>query len=549
MNLTLKVRDFSKKQLILGELTKLSISYNNPEPEGSNFLFKCLIKNPSLTIHGEPEYELVGDIILKLDPESTELTLDEMTVNSSDFFLDLLDDLIFEELSNKELYQLKNRAADINWADFENKIKEEPSLDSFYHKVKHDKTNWIGTSKNIALYKILLHSERIVDIDNLYDFLDNYFEIRFADLILKYHISEPYLTRILSNPNLNPVVHAEYMDKYSQLEPLANIIKTATAEELANYYFKLIKKGEKNISTEVMLLLNNQKTPAEVIESISREFEMCFIYNKVLPHPNCPSRLLEAYAMIPAYGVSILSNPNVPSFLIDKMANHSLEYDNSDKLIELFMSHPNTLQVTKDIISKRKATLASYESDLSMKNLQSMLKDSAKFNLQQILRYAKLLKEHNLASQDEIDVIELSIKEAQSILNKKVNIKEIIKQYPDWDPDKTKEMIMNLDEGTCTELAREEITSGKLDSTLLTEISKKYEKLASSFCRNEVMIQLSTKAKSNKGLELAKEILNDKAYINQSFKLNLDEKNELIQELINNPQISSDIKSKLSKVS
>lgn len=562
MILTLKITSLEIITQVKQELNLLSKLEVNENTTIESVVLTVGIGALRTTEYHEPAYNFLPEtnLVFKLLPEEKEISITESELEQSEILMGIVDDLVFDELKRMEdqAKGFTKRTNDIDWNQFEVLINESPSLDSLYHKVKHDE-EW-SSNRKMALYKILLHSDRILDLDNVYDFIDNYFEIRFADLILKYPLKKEQIAKIINDPNLNPVVYSEYEERNGMLEPVEHILASKDQQIIETYYFKLIKrKSQQNINKELNAIIKSPYLSAAIIDSLLTNYYIGFLYDDILSHPNCPTKLLDKYAIVPAYGLSILKNPHVPSNIIDRMTDHILGYNQEDEFIKLVLDHPNTLESTKEKILKKQEVLKKYYNTPSIENLDLMVNgQEAKFNLNEISKYASYVRQEGKFSNDTsfFELLEDSFSEAnvkmEAILNKSVAVRE----YSNWDPDRTSTFIHSplADQSVCEEIYKKELT--KQDHTLadetfiMKEISAKYDNLLPFSIREEVVSKLKEQAADPKIVnELADQIINNVKFLNNKFSLSAKEKQEIISSLIQNQELKPHLKDKLIKAS
>lgn len=560
MVLTFKIRDLQIITQVKQELNLLSMLDVNEIITVEEVILSVNVGSLSVTEFHEPAYDFIPESKLefKFLPLEKTITLTEKELELSEVLMGVVDDLVFDELGRLEAQAkgFTKRTYDIDWGKFEETINAAPSLDSLYHKIKHDE-EW-NDNRKVALYKVLLHSDRILDLENVYDFIDNFFEIRFADLILKYPLKKELLAKILNNPNINPVVLSEYEERHSGLEPIEQVLASKDQGTIESYYFKLIKrKSEQNINKELNSIIKSSFLSTEIINSLLVNYDISFIYDDILAHPNCPIKTLEKYAVISAYGISILKNPHTPSNIIDRMVDHFLGYDNQEKFIEAVLAHQNTLQETKDKINTKKELTKNFLQDLNPKNLDFMINNrEVKFNLDEIYNYASSLKKEGRITEETFTIILESFSDARKKVNKIISEPAIMREYSDWDPERTIKFIQSsqADETICESIYKKELINKEfnlLDETpIMNEISAKYDNLLKFSIREDIVNKLKAQASDPSfAPELAEQILNNVHFLNNKFSLSDKEKQEIISSLIQNQELTPHLRDKLIQAS
>lgn len=556
MRIIFKISNLNQLAQVKEELNALSLC------QGEDFTHIDLemnVKNLSLGASGAPSYDIENEVIeLSFSPSQEKCTLSSSQLEQSEYLLTLLDELMMEELS-KQSQHLFNKKDEQGWkeavSEMEEIISNSPSMDSLYHRVRNS-DEW-GSKKNYFLYKILMNERKVLDVDLVYDFIDNFFEIRFADIILHYPLRQEYIQAILSDTSINPVVKEEYAEKNLEAEPVGEILATHSPEIIRNYFFnKLMKlRHKKNFSTEYNAILKSPDTPSDVIEGMTKITDIIFIYDLVLSHPNCPEKLLKQYALTaPAYGVSIMKNPHTPGYLIHEMVTHDLAYEPEEEFKALVLTHQNTDLIDKEMIQAKEEKLEVYNKTLSKENLDAMLKDtSIKFNLNEILDYANKLRRDGQLSMASIEAIEASIKEVQSKMNHLLEASEIVKDFTSasFNLEKTQVFLNSpaATEEVCTAIIKEELerTNTFIENPLIDEISKKHPNLLVMECRPEVMKRIKEVAVGRDAHHVADQIINNIYFLTPRFNLSSSEKEEIKEKLLNNPHLASELKDKVKK--
>ena len=81
---------------------------------------------------------------------------------------------------------------------------------------------------NYILFSIIKNKDKLKDMETVYHFLDNHFEIRFCDLILIFpKMKQEYIDKFIQNPSINPITLNEYMLKKEELPSLEDMLKEA----------------------------------------------------------------------------------------------------------------------------------------------------------------------------------------------------------------------------------------------------------------------------------------------------------------------------------
>lgn len=270
--------------------------------------------NVSLTKYNEVSFELTAQpikiqVIQDIEPE---LTLDLLKYNLIDFsdFATILDDKIYTIISHNKSFYLSDYEDSLKfeWAKFNSMILSSPSAEALYYQVKNDSIIVPENDKANALYKILLKNDRVVDISIVEDFITNFFNVRYADLILKYPLQEKYTSLFIKHKDINPIILLEFEDKWLDL---SFITSTTTDSELISFFYKKILNNKKYHAEFINKTIKLKQCPAELLKWYPELFDISFIANDLLTHENCPDYILNLFFKVPSYQKIILSNPSI----------------------------------------------------------------------------------------------------------------------------------------------------------------------------------------------------------------------------------------------
>jgi hypothetical protein len=282
-------------------------------------------------------------IIKKVDGQSINKTMTKFDFDKNEDFANLLDDKINGFLViNKNIYIEKSQdQAHFEWIKFNSLLHNAPSLESLYFQIKNDIIIVPENHKPSALFKLLLKNDRINDIFVVEDFITSFFNVKYAELILKYpNINKNLIDLFINHPDINPIILIEYHDITLDFTNLTE--NTSDIDFISFFYTKVLNntKYHPEFTTKALSLKN---TPQEVLQWLPELFDISFIAKELLGHQNCPSALLESCSSIPSYGSYIFANQNIHQHekLLKKFINGDLFFTNVSLIIESLLSNSN----------------------------------------------------------------------------------------------------------------------------------------------------------------------------------------------------------------
>lgn len=201
---------------------------------------------------------------------------------------------------------------------------------------------------NYVLYKIISNKDKIKDINTVYHFIDNHYESRFSDLILKFNLNKEYTNKILQN--INPVVLHEYQLLKMELPSVEEILQM-DEDMIKEYYFKIWKNSSiENKGHTNLQLIKSPKADAEMIIDFCSKTEFSFIYKDILTHRNCPKEILESAVKVDEYVLAILTRDNLSEDLVDMIYHNQTIYPDLQKVYDIMYNHTQVSEKMKDQI-------------------------------------------------------------------------------------------------------------------------------------------------------------------------------------------------------
>jgi hypothetical protein len=205
---------------------------------------------------------------------------------------------------------------------------------------------------NYILYSIISQTNKISDIETIYHFIDNHYESRFSDLILKYSLKNSYRDIILAD--INPVVFHEYETQEKDI-PSIDYILTLNSTEIEKFY-KLIwnKKSLPNKNNLNLQLIKSEKATSFMITDYLIRNELKFVKQEILGHPSCPNSILKLSIAIEEFIPYALSNKQITEEFLLEIYNSDTIYNDLKKIYQILMLHDKcskklSLRIEKDL--------------------------------------------------------------------------------------------------------------------------------------------------------------------------------------------------------
>jgi hypothetical protein len=503
------------------------------------------VSNLELQATKECVFDLVNPIQIK--QENIEKILPKEDCDSE--ILSILDDLIFDEIqSNLWTYfntELR-RANDLLFADLSEQINKAVSLETLYFKIRTDKIVYPSYIKDYILYKLLLeNSLKIKEISIVEDFIDTFYQIKYADLILKYPtLSMDYKNKFLNNKNINPVILQDYLNQIDSLPDFFQLLASENLSEISNYYFKMWDNILfDNQSFVVNQLLKYPRTPEPILFDIYTRYAVIFIHQDLLIHSNCPKSILLNYATVPSYISYIIKNPLLDDSIVEKILSAPIDEYSLITTYNTILANQNISNDLKKIISQKLAFLTSF-------NNEDFIKSNS-IDYWHDLMSGKIFNNKNISLSEKIFALNRIKKVLNSnefntsidLLQSEVEALSA-KNFPD------KKAIEN---DYITEILNNNITeNNKKDIIDTLIINKNLHLIPENDLAKELTINLIKNKINNNytlAIDLAEYLLSNSItdLWGMKVKLSNNQKNELIS-LLNSSEIPFEIKNELNKI-
>lgn len=541
MNKQIKLYIFNQSLIKL--LNKFFININFNESEKIELTVNVV--NLELQENKECVFDILGPILF--NQESSEKRINIEDCDSE--ILSIIDDLIFDEVqSNLWTYfntELR-RANDFYFEDLSNQIKNASSLETLYFKIRTDKITYPSYIKDYILYKLLMENNlEIKDISIVEDFIDNFYQIKYADLIIKYPtLGMEYKNKFLNNKNINPVILEEYLNQIDSLPDFNQVLSSENLQEISSYYFKMWN----NIlfddqSYVVNKLLNYEKTPQHILYDIYNRYDIIFIYQHLLIHPNCPKNILLNYINVPTYIPYIVKNILLDDSLVEKIIYSPIENNIMISVYNTILENQNISEELKKVVSQKVTFINSFNNDDFIKS------NSASY--WQDLISGKIFNNPNISISEKLYALSkinkvIKNEEINSAIESiEVEIKQLIEKNS---PDKKSiehDYITEILQNDNTDINKTPIIDNLINNKQLYLIPDSHD-------IKEQTIQIIKEKINNNytlAIDLAEYLLSDSMTNLWGMKINLSNQNkkELIS-LLNKSEIPQELKQEINKL-
>lgn len=327
------------------------------------------IANITLSKYNDIMFELTSkDIVITIklyDGTEDVLSFTKHSFDKNEEFAYLLDDKINEYLLiNKSIFLPQNAdQTHFEWIKFNSLIHNSPSLESLYFQIKNDQMVVPENHKPAALYKILLRNDKVNDIFIVEDFITNFFNIKYAELILKYpSINKSLVNMFITHPDISPIVLLEY---HAISLDFGFLNETTDPTEFVNFFYTKVLNAKKYHSEFTIKALEIKNTPQEILDWLPELFDIAFIVEKLLNHKNCSLSILNKCIEYPSYGLLIFQKENIHEFtdIINRFARGSLFFNEPKKIIEILLNNPNISDDIKSLIARNQGLITNKEID------------------------------------------------------------------------------------------------------------------------------------------------------------------------------------------
>jgi len=298
------------------------------------------IKENGITEHNEVDYEVLQKPVI-IFTNNGELVIDVYELSKLN---DIIDDSVFEYLQNAHMK--KNQRAFDYKKLLEDKIsKETPEV--VFMKIKHGEYKEDIYNKDYVLY-YLLNNFPVQDIGMVTSFLDDSFDIKYSDLILRYTLPKKYVDAFIDHKEMNPVVLTEYLSRTEELPSVEDILKQDSLQVVDEYYFKLI--GREGNDYDAFRLIKAGRATEKMIMDCYNRYEFHFTFDTILSLENLPESIFLEAVGNPYYQIYILNNESISSERVEVLYKYVQNNEILDKILSLEVTPRN---IKQEILLKR----------------------------------------------------------------------------------------------------------------------------------------------------------------------------------------------------
>lgn len=369
MEIILKISNNSIIQGIINDLGVINYffkeSFENQKISNLDLSFNVIYE---LNEYNEPEYEIDINHDLKIEINGKTFKFNVSSLND-DFFAKY-DDEIHDQLTR----YLENKIKDNDKNNFDilkEKIEKVNPIESLYYRVKLKQEKDLSYENQIdLLYYIITCKSYIKDMEVVKDFLDNYYESKYAEVATIYFsLPNHYYERILKDDNVSQAIKKSILERKQRLPSVDEILETKNSNEIEKYYFNIWKNESiENKSEIVNKLLKAGIATENMIFDLEQRYPIEQILSDILRQKKVPEKFLLRYLNVNTYFLSklygmtsphilMLENESTSSLIISRFFNEELplykELKDIELLIDLVKNHKNTDEMIMKKINDR----------------------------------------------------------------------------------------------------------------------------------------------------------------------------------------------------